>query len=97
MVMYVMMLYKWWWTYPEIPLYRLDHGIMREIPFVGISRILHGSYPKPWNAATVKKRMAKWLEHEWLEVVPYGFGSKEDIDEMMRLSAVKLEAMDAGD
>ena len=94
MIMYVMMLYKFWHMYPKIPLYRLDHGIMREIPFVTLAQILAGKYPKPLSEATVKKRMEKWLREEWLKMVPYGFGAKEDIDEMMRLSALKLEAME---
>lgn len=93
MVFYMMWLYEWWRMYPEIPLYRLDHGIMREIPFVGLSRILAGKWPKPLSCATIEKRMAKFLEHEYLEKYPYCFGPKEDVDEMMRVSAIKWEVI----
>lgn len=93
MVFYMMWLYEWWRTYPEIPLYRLDHGIMKEIPFVGLARILAGKWPKPLSPATIEKRMAKFLEHEYLEEYPKCFASQENLAEMMRLSAEKWEAI----
>lgn len=96
MTFYIQLLYKWWRTFPEIPLYRFDDGPMKEIPFVGLAKILAGKYPKPLSARTIEKRMGAFLDHEFLEVMPQFFGSKADIAAMRAIAERKAQGESVG-
>lgn len=77
MVMYQERLYRWWRMFAA-PLYRLDHGIQTEIPFVHLGQIENGKYPKPLSREEIENRVDPFLTDEFLKNFPYQFAKGED-------------------
>lgn len=81
MVAYIYTLY-WLWVERGAPTYRMDHGVMHEIPFVSLNRILKDDYPQPWAKTKVERHVAKFFD-EFTEVVPHMVADQEALDHLM--------------
>lgn len=75
MVVYQYKLYQWWRMFNPA-LYRLDHGIQTEIPFVQPDRIIKGKWPAEVDA---KQATQEFLYEEWPREFPWRFGGEEAV------------------
>lgn len=88
MVFYVYGLYEMW-RIRKFPLFRLDHGIMEEIPFVPMADILAEKYPAQLGDSEMMKLTEKFILEDFADFAPYMAVSPEEAGELFR----KVEKM----
>ena len=86
MVLYAERLYLWW-AMTGANMYRLDHGHMWEIPSLSMGQILGGHYPPPLRKGTIRRRVKKFREGEFLRDFPWTIGTQEEMKEIIDKSA----------
>lgn len=88
MIFYIYALYEFWRAFP-VPLYRLDHGVMKEIPFMSMDQILADNYPRPLSAKRVEQRTEEFILREFADTIPYLWASPETVAEMAKVVSQK--------